>query len=169
MTITVRPETAGRWVTSVLGATVVAGTFLTVPATAAPSALAATADLDCTVACGIVVNRSNQRILISNTWCSTPKEPWKPGAHPCKGHHLYPNWPWRKWPDGKTRYHLRWLQPGQSSRTYFKDTDAFMIDHHCTVKWGTPAGVDTTRAGARELWRKIYGHTVVIVSAACQR
>ncbi|MCF6472832.1 hypothetical protein FAF44_31215 [Nonomuraea sp. MG754425] len=176
MTVTGRPRKSGRGITGVLGAIAVVGTFLAAPAAAAPSASAAAADLTCTegFTCGRIINRSNQRILISDTWCSTPKEPWKAGAHPCKGHGSYADWPWREWPDGRTRYHLRWLRPGQSSKTYVKDADAFMIDHHCTVKWTTnpvTGGVaDETSAGAKELWRKVYGgSTVVILSVACRR
>ncbi|MET7337951.1 hypothetical protein [Nonomuraea sp. NPDC005650] len=94
--------------------------------------------------CGKVDNHAKKRILISRDWCGDGRR--KVGDHPCysNGHHRDPSYVW--------------LQPGQSSSRYFKDTDAFLVDVGCTVTWYS-GGIRSARAGQRphsEIWIRVH-------------
>ncbi|MEO3887645.1 hypothetical protein [Nonomuraea sp. B5E05] len=109
--------------------------------------------------CGRVVNLSAQRIMISDAWCfrQAPN-----GDHPCS----------RQYKDWYTNEHLRWLKPRTVSTRHFTDTDAFMIDHHCTAKWMALPGapIQTIETGSHEKWVRIRsGQTATVLAVSCRR
>ncbi|MFG1709521.1 hypothetical protein ACFLIM_40690 [Nonomuraea sp. M3C6] len=113
----------------------------------------------CRVFCGVVHNKSSQRILVSNAWCGNGYR--VPGAHPCA-----------HWPDWRTNKYMRWLYPGQKSNIFasFRDTDAFLVDRHCTVKWLLHSGAELPiTAGSKELWVRVRGIKATITSVSCDR
>ncbi|MFI6744170.1 hypothetical protein ACIBI9_65895 [Nonomuraea sp. NPDC050451] len=96
--------------------------------------------------CGKVDNHAKKRILISRDWCGGGER--KVGNHPC-----YSN--------GRNQDpHYAWVQPGQGSSRYFKDTDAFLVDVGCRVTWYS-GGIRSVQASHRpqsEIWIRVHNN-----------
>ncbi|MFW5421021.1 hypothetical protein J0910_30860 [Nocardiopsis sp. CNT-189] len=106
--------------------------------------------------CGKITNDTNRPLRIGNDWCGDSNAP-SVGSPSCGG-------------DGSGNGY-RWLQPGETSTVYFKDTDTFGVIKGCVISGLWDAWVPSSAfayAPPENTWFKIYnGMHVQVTGYAC--